>query len=353
MTNIMPNGAVLPQGLLGNNAQAMMEGFNKSYKNFPLRVGIVTETYPVSSDRNRSKLTTEYDVLIVEQNADQGATTIQYRNCLSSEGLGSIADFFEKALRKKKKKTTKGDSTNLKGQNGAIVLMLCLDGMSDKGIIISALTHPDRKTNLVDEGPFLMGEYNGVQIKVDSDGAATFTFRGATDNDGQLIDTSQGPTEIKVEKDGSYQLSHKTIMQRFDKGGDASLTADGNISNTAKKDFNATATGGINLTATKDLTAKMAKFVAEASGSASFACQEFKVDAKSSISMKGSEAKIEAQGLASIKAPQITLDGLTYLGGAGGLPVLLLSSVMLGIGNLGIPVVSNPISGYAVKTFAT
>lgn len=352
MTNLLDNGAVLPNGLLGNNAQAMMEGFNKSYKNFPLRVGIVTESYPVSNERNRSKLTTEYDVLVVEQNADQGATTIQYRNCLSSEGLGSIADFFERALRKKKKKTTKGDSTNLKGQNGAIVLMLCLDGMSDKGIIIGSLTHPDRKTNLKDEGPFLMGEYNGVQIKVDTDGSATFIFKGATDNDGKIIDTSQGPTEIKVEKDGSYQVSHKTIKQRFDKGGDASLAADGNISNTAKKDFNATADGGINLTATKDLTAKMAKMVVEASGSASFACQEFKIDAKSSISMKGSELKVEAQGMAMIKAPQITMDGLVNLGGPGGLPVLLLSSIMLGVGNLGIPVVSNAISGYAVKTFA-
>jgi hypothetical protein len=350
---MLENGAVLPNGLLSHNAESMMEGFNKSYRNFPLRVGIVTEAYPINNDRNRSKLTTEYDVLVIEQNENQGATTIQYRNCLSSEGLGSIADYFERALRKKKKKTTKGDSTNLKGQNGAIVLMLCLDGMSDKGIIISALTHPDRKTNLVDEGPFLKGEYNGVQILVNTDGSATFTFRGATDNDGNLIDSSQGPTEIRVEKDGSYQLSHKTIMQRFDKGGDASLNADGNISNTAKKDFNSTATGGINLTATKDLTAAMVKFVVNASGSASFACQEFNIDAKSSISMKGSQYSVEAQGLASIKAPQITLDGLTYLGGSGGQPVLLLTSLMLGVGNLGMPVISNPISGYAVKTFAT
>ena len=352
MTNFLNNGAVLPTGLLGSHAQDMMEGFNKSYKNFPLRVGVVTESYPVSDEGNRSKLTTEYDVLVVEQNADRGATTIQYRNCLSCEGLGSIADYFEKALRKKKKKTTKGDSVNLKGQNGAIVLMLCLDGMSDKGIIISALTHPDRKTNLVDEGPFLMGEYNGVQIKVDTDGSATFTFRGATDNDGNLIDSTQGPTVVQVEKDGSYQVSHKTIMQRFDKGGDASLTAQGNISNTASKDFNVTATGGINLTATKDLTAAMAKCVINASGSASLACQDLTVNAQSSISFKGSELKVEAQGMANIKAPQITLDGITNLGGPGGQPVLLLTSMMLGIGNLGIPVISNVISGYAVKTFA-
>lgn len=352
MSNMLDNGAVLPHGILSENAGAMMEGFNKSYKNFPLRVGVVTETYPVSSETNKSKLCTEYDVLVIEQNADIGATTIQYRNCMSAEGLGSIADYFERTLRKKKKKTTKGDSVNLKGQNGAIVLMLCLDGMSDKGIIIGQLTHPDRPTNLKDDAPFLTGEYNGVNITVNTDGSATFIFKGATDNDGKIIDSSQGPTTVKVEKDGSYQVDHKTIMQRFDKKGVASLTADDNITNTTKKDFQVTATENIKLTATKDMTATMDKLIMTASGSAKLSMQELNVEAQSSIMVKGSQFQLEAQGLANIKAPSIVLDGLVNLGGQGGQPVLLLSSIMMGTGNLGIPVISNAISGYAIKTLA-
>lgn len=352
MDNVLDNGAVLPHGLLGENATAMMEGFNKSYKNFALRVGVITETYPVSNERNKSKLTTEYDVLVIEQNADIGATTIQYRNCMSADGLGSIADYFERTLRKKKKKTTKGDSVNLNGQNGAIVLMLCLDGMSDKGIIIGALSHPDRTTSLKDDAPFLQGEYNGVQITVNSDGSATFIFKGATDNDGKIIDDSQGPTTVQVEKDGSYQVSHKTITQRFDKSGVASLTAKDSIQNTTKKDFSVEATGNITLNATKDLNAKVNQMVINASGSASLNCQELDINGKSSINIKGSQLQVEAQGMASIKAPTIVLDGQVSLGGAGGQPVLLLSSIMLGTGNLGIPVISNAISGYAVKTVA-
>lgn len=245
--NILDNGAVLPTGLLSENASSMMEGFNKSYRNFPLRVGVVTASYPVKNENNRSKLTTEYDVLVIEQNADRGATTIQYRNCFSSEGLGSIADYFETALRPKKKKTTRGDSTNLKGQDGAIVLLLCLDAMSDKGIIIGSLTHPDRKTKLVDEGPLLQGEYNGVHITVNTDGSTSLTFKGATDSHGNPIDESQGDTTVKIEKDGSFQVDHDTIAFRLDRTGNASLAAKKSITLAASSDVTITAAGNVSV----------------------------------------------------------------------------------------------------------
>lgn len=353
MKNFLGNGAVLPHGLLGQNSKAMLEGFAKSYQNFAMRVGVVVTTYPVSNPKNHSKLTTEYDVLVMEQNADKGATTILYRNCMSAEGLGSIADFFERSLRTKKKKSKKGDAIDLKGQDGAIVLLLCLDGMSDKGIIIGALTHPDRKTTLKDDGPRLEGEYNGVNIKVEKDGSTTLTFKGATENDGKLIDKEQGPTTIKIEKDGSYQVDHKTIKQRFDKKGKADLTADDDISNTTKKNFNVTATENIALKATKDFNLDCAKLVAKASGSAMFEVQKMEIKSESEISLKGSQFQVEAESMAKIKASTITLDGMVALGGSGGQPVLIMSTQFIGTGNLGAPVMSQAISGFATKVTAS
>lgn len=249
----MDNGAVLPNGLLAVADSGMMAGFNKTYRNSALRVGVVVASYPTKDEKNRSKLTTEYDVLVVEQYEDKGATTILYRNCMSSEGLGSIADFFEKALRPKKKKTTKGDSVNLKGQDGSIVLLLCLDSMSDKGIIISALTHPDRKTTLIDEGPRLEGEYNGLNIKVEKDGSAVLTFRGATDNQGKVIDKEQGDTIVGIEKDGSFQIKHKTILFRLDKKGIATLESKDNLIINCK-DAIVASTGEVNVTASGNAT---------------------------------------------------------------------------------------------------
>lgn len=353
MSNFLDNGAVLPSGLLGEQAGAMLEGFAKSYGNFALRLGVVLATYTTSNEKNHSKLTTEYDVLVMEQNADKGSTTILYRNCMSAEGLGSMADFFERTLRSKKKKFKKGDAIDTKGQDGAIVLLLCLDGMSDKGIIIGALTHPDRKTTLKDDGPRLEGEYNGVNIKVEKDGSTTLTFKGATDNEGKIIDKEQGNTTVKIEKDGSYQVDHKTIKQRLDKNGKASLTADDDISNTTKKNFNVTATENVNIKVTKDFNLDCAKLVAKASGSAMLECEKLEVKAQSEIKLAGGQFQVEAESMAKIKATSITLDGMVSLGGSGGQPVLILSTQFIGTGNLGIPVISTAIAGFATKVTAS
>lgn len=346
------NRTVLPHGLLDANTQAAMAGFNKSYRNYALRIGVVLSCYDVNNKKNKSKLTNEYDLLVVEQHEDRGATTITYRNCMSAEGLGSIADFFEVALRVKKKKTTKGDSTNLKGQNGAIALMLCLDGMSDKGIIIGFLTHPDRKTTLKENEAHLEGEYNGLNVKINNDGSAVLTFKGATDNDGKAIDKEQGNTVITIEKDGSYQVQHKTVVQRFDKKGKVSLTADDDISNTTKKNFNINATENVNITAKKNLNANMQDLLIKAQGSATLECQKMDIKSKSDINIAGSNIKMEAESMANIKAPQITIDGMVSLGGSGGQPVLLIGTMMMGTGNLGIPVISTAISGFSTKVTA-
>src|SRR5581483_1074195 len=292
---VLENGSVLPHGLLGENDAAMMSGFNKSYRNFPLRIGVVMASYPVGNDRNKTRLTTEYDLLVFEQNEDKGATSILCRNCMSSEGMGSIADYFEKALRPQKKKKKKG-ATNLNGQDGAIVLLLCLDAMSDKAIIISSLTHPDRKTNLKDEGPFLQGEYNGVQIIVNKDGSTSLVFKGATDSEGKPTNSKQGNTTVKIEKDGSFQVDHDTILFRLDR---TQKTATLN----AKKDINVVAGGNINMTATGDVNVKCTNANVAASAKA-----VVKSGSNTEVTA-GGDCKITSSGKTTVKASQIELNG--------------------------------------------
>lgn len=238
MNNFLDNGTVLPSGLLNASMQASLGGFNKSYNNTALRVGVIVNIYSISDPKNRTKLTTEYDVVSVEQNEDKGATTILYRNCIGSDGLGGIADFFEKNLRVKEAQTYKGNAVQLAGQNGSIVLLLCLDGASDKAIVIGGFPHPDRTTNLTDTEPRLAGEYNGVAISVNSDGSTSLVFKGETNNDGDQVDSSQGNTEVKIEKDGSFQVDHSTVTLRLDKSGNVTLNATANANITINGDVN-------------------------------------------------------------------------------------------------------------------
>lgn len=349
MSNILNNGAVLPSGLLGADSNYDFSGFNKSYKNYPLRMGVITACYPIGSENNRSKLTNEYDVSVFEQHEDLGTTVITYKNCLCSEGLGSIADFFEKTLRVKEDSNSKKDVPNTKHQNGAVVLLMCLDGVSDKGIILGALTHPDRKSTITDEGPRMEGEFNGMNLKVEKDGSAKITFKGATDNNGKIIDESQGDTVIDIEKDGTFQVSHENITQRLEKSGNASLTAKKDISNTTEENFNISAKKNIVMKADKDSHWDTTKFTLNANGSANIFCNGLNVESQATMSMNGKSLKVDAASMAMIKSPSITLDGQVALGGAGGLPVLILSTQMIGIGNLGAPVMSTAIFGFANK----
>lgn len=303
MDNFLDNGAVLPHGLLGSNSDAAVAGFNKTYKNTALRMGIVVKSYPTGDAKNLSKLTTEYDVLVFEQNEDRGSSIMTYKNCLSAEGLGSIADFFEKTLRVRSGGNQDGKLLDTKNQDGSVVLIHCLDGMSEKAIIVGSITHPDRKTTIVGLSPHLEGEFNGVNIKVATDGSTTLTFKGATNSKGKPTDPSQGNTTIKIEKDGSFQADHDKVKFRMDRNGDASLTA--------KKDINLTADGNINVVAKGDINAKCTNVNVDASGKANVKTggdTNLTVGGNCTATVSGT-CKVSAGKKIEEKAPQIELNG--------------------------------------------
>jgi hypothetical protein len=230
MDNYLPNGAVLPFGLMTSTSDSNIAGFNKTYRNSALRLGIVVKSYDRSDPANLSKLTTEYDVLVFEQVEDRGSTVLTYRNCISAEGMGSIADFFERTLRVKQNAANNSKSViNTSGQNGAVVLILCLDAVTEKAIIIGSVTHPDRQSTLAGQTEHLEGEFNGVNIQVNSDGSANFTFKGPTNNDASPVDASLTPTVVSISSDGSFQVQHSTITMTLAKSGAFTVKATGDV----------------------------------------------------------------------------------------------------------------------------
>jgi hypothetical protein len=237
MSNILDNGTVLPYGLLAKQgAEAAVLAFNRSYRNTGLKAGIVIKSYPYNDPNNQNGLCTEYDVITIEQFENKGSTSILYRNCLSTQGFGSLADYLEYTLRPKTFQTNKGSPT-FGDQDGAIVLIQCLDNVGDKAIVTGTLIHPDRTTNITSTAPQLAGEYNGVNIVVNNDGSCALTFKGATDSEGVPTDPTQGNTVLQIKTDGSFEFSHSTIDILADKSGTLSITA--------KADCTITATGTV------------------------------------------------------------------------------------------------------------
>ena len=257
MNNHLENGSVLPHGLLGVNVNESVTAFNRAYKNTPMRMGIVTTIYPYNDPKNYTKLTTEYDVTVLEQNENVSCTNIVYRNCVSSEGMGSIADFFEKNLRQQTQNNNTGGEVNTSGQNGAIVILLCLDAYTQKAVIIGGLTHPDRQTLLTSSAPQLYGEYNGVAVAINPDGSTSLTFNGATDNNGEVTNPSQGTTVFSIATDGSYEFTNSAVTIQGTKSGvlniittsDANVTVGGNTNITTAGNTDITTAGTANIIA--------------------------------------------------------------------------------------------------------
>lgn len=349
----LPSGSILPHGLLSEDVKSQVAGFSKTYENYPLRAGIVVKSYPVSDKNNVSKLTVEYDVIVLEQDSNRAIVPITYKNCISADGLGSIADFFEVRLRSQKKKG-KSQGRDFFGQDGAIVLILCLDGSSEKGIILGGLNHPGRKSKLTADEKKLAGEFNGISVEVNDDGSAKLQFKGATDNEGKVLDSEQGNTDISIEKDGTIELKHKGVTNRMQKDGKVELLAENSITIKNKSDFLIESEDGekVSLKFSKgNVSAEMVDIIAKASGSATVMAQSILIESRTGIDIKGSQLRFESSTLANIKGSVIVLDGLVFAGGNGGQPALIPNTKYIGIGNLGGPVISSAIGPFATKVF--
>lgn len=346
-------GGKLPHGLMGVDNQSAIGGFNKTYKNFALRAGIVVRSYSIDDSLNNSKLAPEYDVVVIEQDANRAVTPITYKNCISANSFGAIADFFEAKLRSQQKvKDKRTLGKDFSGQDGAIVLLLCLDGSSEKAIIIGALNHPDRKSKLKGKGQILAGEFNGLSIGVNEDGSANITFKGATDNEGKAKDSSQGNTTVDIEKDGSVQIKNKGVTQRMEKGGNFLIQNQGSSTVQSGKSVSISAGDKFSLDAKSDASMSMNKFALQAQGSAQLKAQSFDINGDSKLDLKSKMISLQGDMMIKMKSTMINIEGNVFLGGPGGQPLVLPTTQMIGVGNLGLPVISYAVGPFTTKTFA-
>lgn len=339
-----PYGSVLPSSLFSESEIGGISAFNKRYKNHGLKMGVVTKVIPPEDVLSVSGFCMEYNVLVVEQEQDTGYDITTYKNCIKLDNFGGVADYFDSTLREPTKVGPDGVQ-DLEKQNGSIVVIQCLDGSSSQAIIKGGVQHPKRKPVLNKEtGHSMIGRFNGVSLEIDKEGAFSISFAGATDNDGKPIDEKVGGSSLKITKNGSVEITDgagETIS--FDKEKNKVLIQ-------SKKDVSIDSGELMALTAGKDFSvATKAKMVLEASGeatikSAGLKCQiggEFKIDSKGMDIKAGSQLKAQAA--------QITLDGMVNLGGPGGTPAVLMSTMGQGIGNLGGPVIVSFIGPFSSK----
>lgn len=350
---------ILPSSLLSDSHEGDKDFsyYSKVFGNNSLRVGVVVDVVESDSEDNLTGLGPEYIVLTSEQNESGSISNVEYKNCLRLDALGGVADFFFAKLRPAEDGNKVRDTGSFKEQVGSIVLVLCLDSNSEKGIIIGSLAHPDSKKLNKDLGHHMEGEFNGINWQVNKDGALTITFKSATDAKGKPQDEKAGGTIWKIEKDGSFEFTDgKTENIRIDK---TKKTIDANAENnvsiaSAKKNVNVTAGESMNITTKKDLIAACegkavfdvkSSFDIKAEAKLSIEAQQIMAKSKSLIQFQA-QSMFQAEAASSIimKSPNV------LLGPSPAQPALLAYDLItLGTGNLGAPVVSNVIAGYSTS----
>lgn len=339
--------------VLNSSLQSIAGGefnsYNKSFSDVTLKVGVIIKKYDIGDDNNISQAFPEYDVLAVSQEKDMGTASIIYKRCQVLQNFGGIGDFFEAKLRQPDKDPLKPkENEDPKEENGSIVLLLCLHGNQDTGIILGALQHPKRKTTLTkDKGNHLEGEYNGVNWQINDDGELTLTYKSKTDNDGKPQDESAGGTFVKISKDGSVEINDgESESIKIDKPGkNISTKAENDISSDSGAATNITAGAAVNITAGADLIAKAEGMANIEAGSM------ITIKAAASATIEASSTTIKSQSITTIESPAVQVKGNAIFLGTGGLPALIFDTKFIGIGNLGAPVLSRPIGPFSSKVF--
>lgn len=346
---------VPPSGLLDILNNEEVSSFSRNYKNTPLKVGVVVKVHEVDDEKNISKLFPEYDVVTSEQNGEKGQGFVEYTNCICADSFGGIADYMEKKLRNPQENFR--ESYKFDKQDANLVLILCLDGFSDKPIIIGGLSNPSRKTGLTKEkGLHLEGEYNGLNWQVNKEGELTVTFKSKTNNKGEPQDEKAGGSFFKINNKGGFELNdndtNSIVVDKENK--EILTTSGGNIKNTAE--------GNFEVTATKDFNVKANNLLLDISqGSATLNAKSlaFKMSEEAALEAKKinvkvqNSMKVDAKEL-DLKANTINVNGSSvFLGGPGGQPSLTLTTQFIGLGNLGAPVASIAVGPFSSKVFVS
>jgi hypothetical protein len=335
------NNFVPPSGLLSEMSDEIISVFSKNLENKYLRIGVIVKVHEIDDKTNISKLLPEYDVITSEQNTSLGQSFVTYSNCISADSLGGGADFFTYKKRVYENEDFK-DTYDIYKQDGSIVLLFCIDGHTDKAIIIASMPNVKIRESVLtkEKGLHLEGEYNGLNWKIDKEGSFTVTFKSKTDSLGNPQDEEAGGTFLKIDEKGSVGLD-------LNKEGDENTSI---YLNKTEKDINITSGNNVNINSQSDFSVNSkAKASINTENDIIFAAQGaanitsggvITIKADSSASINSPSVSIKGDKSIEIKSQNVTIQGQSVSIGPAPAPAVTLQTQFFGTGNLGAPVIS-------------
>ena len=294
-----------------------------------------------------------------------------YPNAIEMKIAGGKFNYSERV----RKPTEKSESGEIKAGtynnllDGEWVYVAFLEGFGNTPLILGGADHPLRgkyKKFKKSQGIFKVEEFNGVEVAIDKDANYTITHVGLKDAEGKIKDEKAVGAVLKLFGNGNILFDaaktadNKELKMLFDKAGkkfeiqaqDNTITADdvgvkvqdknGNIVEMKNGEVKITVAGNMKVTVDGDVDIS-------ATGDA-------KINADGDVDIKASgDAKVKADGSVTVGGTSMTtvgesasptkVDGAQVMLAGGGPPVARLGDMVVGVGNLGIPVVSNILQG--------
>jgi hypothetical protein len=162
-----------------------------------------------------SKVYVEYEILV---ELTSGVST--FTNVPSISSFGGFNDYEDFVYEPSEVALSgKNDNTNtFQNRNGTLVAVSFLNNNFQRPIIIGALNHPKTGRRKSSDGISYIRLFRGVKTEINKDGEWSVTYQSPYGPDGKLKAEATGPSYIKLDKTGSFEISLKkgTIKQKHD-----------------------------------------------------------------------------------------------------------------------------------------
>lgn len=199
-----PDGSVIPSIFQTADTDKLSKE-NLNNGQFALKIGNIEEIIYPDDKRNIRKNKIEYTVQVKERQGNRGFVVTRYRNVVTSDLFGGIADSIEFTHRPSTSQTEQDPIF----RDGSSVILLCLHGDTSQAFIVGGMRHNSQKKKISkkERGHFFEFEFNGVNFEINKDGEMAITYKGKTDIDGTQQAKSTSPTVININKDGDFSIS--------------------------------------------------------------------------------------------------------------------------------------------------
>lgn len=181
-------------------------------QNFKLFKGQIQQIYAVDATGNSPTggigIDARYDVAVYRSD---GSLEIIARCTMLQPGFGGGINNFLEVLGPNPGPTSADPTVSPQGKPGQFVLVGLMEGSKQGGVILGCLPHTNptavatRPTE--DEGTVLQGEFQGLNWKIDNDGALTVVFNGPRDDSGMVVNPDVGPTTLMIDQAGKVLVT--------------------------------------------------------------------------------------------------------------------------------------------------